>query len=142
MAKEKEERLKEIRSAIINADIDEDTTKIILEFVNDRYKTQFEEASDEVLEIFVFVLQELRLAIAKHSIYVNEMAAAAIRQHILLGNWSQLKQIHRSLPDEILNTRKSELIAKLIDPVVKLDRDFTDLPYEDKKKIMKGVEKS
>jgi len=135
------ERLTSVRLAIINAEMRHSTRKIVLEFFDEKYKKQFEEAPGEVLEIFQFILGELRSANSKYTIFINELLADCLKRHEYQENWVQLNQVRRSLPDQIINSVRDEdmVIKELVINSANIIKEFEDFSLEDKKRLMEGV---
>ena len=140
--KSKEERLTDIRSAIINAGMEYSIKNIVLEYFEDKYKKDFEEASDRVLEILALILYELQSATSRHTMFVNHLISVGLEQHERCENWVQLNQIHRLLPDQILTAVRSseDCVQKTVGRSAKLAKAFEALPLDDQEKLMKGVE--
>jgi hypothetical protein len=136
--KPKEERLKDIHSAIINAGMERMTTSIVLEYFDDKYKKDFEETSDRVLEILALILGETQQATDRFTIFINKVVSMALKEHKILGNWSQLGQIQESLPDQIISAIKDEQpkIKELIGRSAELEKAFNELSLEEKEKLM------
>jgi len=136
--KSKEELLAEIRSAIINAEMENTTKSIVLEYFEDKYKKEFEETSDRVLEIFALVLCELRMANSRYTIFINRLVSMSLTEHEFLENWSQLNGIYRSLPEQILAAVRHEQqgIKDIIGRSAELNRKFDSLSLDEKEKLM------
>lgn len=138
--KTREERLKRLREIIINAGMGEKEKQLVIEFIEVRYKKEFEEASDRVLEIFEFILQQLHSANSRHTVFINEMIAKLLHEHEYLENWVQLSQINRTLPDHIIVASRNDVgvMKNIIDRAAKAEKIFDNLPLEEKEKLVGG----
>ena len=138
--KTREQRLKDIRMSLINGGLETSIRKIILNYIDVEYKEAFENASEQVLEIFVTVCWQLASANSRHTRLLNELVSIGVEGHEHAENWVQLNQIHRSLPDKIISAVKNENqgIKDTIEKSAKIEKVFTALPLTDKEKLMEG----
>ena len=99
---------------------------------------------DPMVRDFIFsLIHQLKVAGERHTIFVNNMIAASVRDHAVNGNWPQLCQLQRALPDDIVSAvggTDCDRAKEIISSSAVLHKKFGNLSIDEKRKAMSVVE--
>lgn len=99
---------------------------------------------DPVVSEFIFsLIHQLKIARERHTIFVNNMIATSVRDHVANGNWPQLCQIQRALPDDIVSALGSadcDRAKEIITSSAMLHKRFNGLSVDQKREVLASVE--
>ncbi len=105
----------------------------------DNNREAFDNCDPMVSEFIFSLIHQLKVAGERHTVFVNNLIATSVRDHAVNGNWPQLCQIQRALPDDIVSALGSidcDRIKETVTSSAMLNKRFNGLSVDKKREIL------